>query len=112
MAKDGIHAILMVFSVRTRFSEEEQATFLTLQALFGHQIVDYMIVFFTGGDDLEANEETLDDYLGCECPQPLKVSCKYHLYLYILIFLSHSFQAGSLIFERNDNHKYKSLGRI
>ncbi|KAG5047710.1 hypothetical protein JHK82_017070 [Glycine max] len=72
MAKDGIHAILMVFSVRTRFSEEEQATFLTLQALFGHQIVDYMIVFFTGGDDLEANEETLDDYLGCECPQPLK----------------------------------------
>ncbi|KAK7399417.1 hypothetical protein VNO78_10599 [Psophocarpus tetragonolobus] len=72
MAKDGIHAILMVFSVRSRFSEEEQATFLTLQALFGYQIVDYMIVVFTGGDDLEDNEQTLDDYLGCECPQPLK----------------------------------------
>ena len=73
MAKDGIHAILMVFSVRTRFSEEEYATFLALQALFGHKIVDYMIVVFTGGDVLEDNEETLEDYLGYECPQPLKV---------------------------------------
>ncbi|XP_027329150.1 immune-associated nucleotide-binding protein 9-like [Abrus precatorius] len=72
MAKDGIHAILMVFSVNTRFSEEEQATFLSLQALFGTKIVDYMIVVFTGGDILEENEETLDDYLGFECPEPLK----------------------------------------
>ncbi|QCD95405.1 P-loop containing nucleoside triphosphate hydrolase [Vigna unguiculata] len=72
LAKDGIHAIILVFSVRTRFSEEEQATFLTLQALFGHKIVDYMLVVFTGGDDLEANEETLDDYLDCNCPQPLQ----------------------------------------
>ncbi|TKY65892.1 putative PHLOEM protein 2 A3 [Spatholobus suberectus] len=72
MAKDGIHAILMVFSIRTQFSEEEEATFLTLQALFGHKIVDYMIVVFTGGDELEENEETLDDYIGHECPQPFK----------------------------------------
>jgi len=74
MAKDGIHAIILVFSVRTRFSEEEQATFLTIQALFGHKIVDYMLVVFTGGDDLEANEETLDDYLDSNCPQALQVS--------------------------------------
>ncbi|KAK8469153.1 hypothetical protein PHAVU_005G006300 [Phaseolus vulgaris] len=72
MAKDGIHAIILVFSVRTRFSEEEQATFLTIQALFGHKIVDYMLVVFTGGDDLEANEETLDDYLDSNCPQALQ----------------------------------------
>ncbi|TKY49876.1 putative PHLOEM protein 2 A3 [Spatholobus suberectus] len=72
MAKDGIHAILVVFSIRTRFSKEEQATFLSLQALFGHKIVDYMIVVFTGGDELEENDETLDDYIGHECPQPLK----------------------------------------
>ncbi|RDX85798.1 Immune-associated nucleotide-binding protein 9, partial [Mucuna pruriens] len=72
MVKDGIHAILMVFSIRTRFSEEEQATFLSLQALFGHRIVDYMIVVFTGGDVLEDDDETLDDYLGHECPQSLK----------------------------------------
>ncbi|XP_027902209.1 immune-associated nucleotide-binding protein 9-like [Vigna unguiculata] len=72
LAKDGIHAIVLVFSIRTRFSEEEQATFLTLQALFGHKIVDYMIVVFTGGDELEETEETLDDYLGSNCPQSLQ----------------------------------------
>ncbi|KAK7322412.1 hypothetical protein VNO77_25791 [Canavalia gladiata] len=72
MAKDGIHAILMVFSVRSRFSEEEQATFHSLKALFGDKIVNHMIVVFTGGDELEEDEETLDDYLGRECPEPLK----------------------------------------
>ncbi|KAJ0025341.1 hypothetical protein Pint_07361 [Pistacia integerrima] len=69
---DGIHAILVVFSVTNRFSQEEQAAVLTLQSLFGRKIVDYMIVVFTGGDALEENEETLEEYLGRECPDPLK----------------------------------------
>jgi len=76
VAKDGIHAILVVFSVRTRFSEEEEATLRVVQTLFGHKITDYMILVFTGGDELEYNDETLEDYLG-GCPQPLKVS--YHI---------------------------------
>lgn len=73
MAKDGIHAVLVVFSVRTRFSEEEEAALRSLRTLFGSKIINYMIVVFTGGDELEDNEETLEDYLGRECPQPLKV---------------------------------------
>ncbi|KAJ6759635.1 hypothetical protein OIU79_024660 [Salix purpurea] len=72
MAKDGIHAVLIVFSVRTRFSKEEEAALRSLQTLFGSKILDYMIVVFTGGDELEDNDETLEDYLGRECPQPLK----------------------------------------
>jgi hypothetical protein len=72
-AKDGIHAILVVLSVRSRFSEEEENALRSLRTLFGSKIVDYMIVVFTGGDDLEANEETLDDYLGRGCPETLKV---------------------------------------
>ncbi|MBA0573709.1 hypothetical protein Golob_000971 [Gossypium lobatum] len=72
LAKDGIHAVLVVFSVRTRFSQEEEAALCSLQTLFGSKIVNYMIVVFTGGDELEENEETLEDYLGRECPQPLK----------------------------------------
>ncbi|KAL1292482.1 hypothetical protein HN51_053087 [Arachis hypogaea] len=72
MAKDGIHAVLVVLSVRTRFSQEEQAALHSLQTLFGNKIVNYMIVVFTGGDELEDNDETLDDYLGRECPEPLK----------------------------------------
>uniref|UniRef100_A0A5B7C3N3 AIG1-type G domain-containing protein n=1 Tax=Davidia involucrata TaxID=16924 RepID=A0A5B7C3N3_DAVIN len=79
MAKDGIHAIIVVFSVRTRFSKEEEAALHSLQNFFGSKINDYMIVVFTGGDDLEENDETLEDYLGRECPEPLKeilLSCE------------------------------------
>ncbi|CAN1147806.1 Immune-associated nucleotide-binding protein 9 [Linum perenne] len=72
MAKNGIHAVLLVFSVRSRFSEEEDAAIHSLQSLFGIKIIEYMIVVFTGGDELEDNDETLDDYLGRDCPQPLK----------------------------------------
>ncbi|KAJ0099011.1 hypothetical protein Patl1_21082 [Pistacia atlantica] len=71
LAKDGIHAILLVLSVRNRFTQEEHDAVLTLQSLFGRKIVNYMIVVFTGGDELEENEETLEEYLG-ECPDPLK----------------------------------------
>lgn len=94
MAKDGIHAVLVVFSVRTRFSQEEEAALRSLQTLFGSKIFDYMIVVFTGGDELEDNDETLDDYLGRECPQPLKVT-SYLLYYntncYVIEFVSFIF---------------------
>ncbi|KMT19424.1 hypothetical protein BVRB_1g012690 [Beta vulgaris subsp. vulgaris] len=72
LAKEGIHAILVVFSVRSRFSQEEEAALQSLQAVFGPKIADYMIVVFTGGDELEDNDETLGDYLGRECPETLK----------------------------------------
>lgn len=72
LAKDGIHAILVVFSVRTRFTDEEETALRSLRTLFGSKIVDYMIVVFTGGDELEDNDETLVDYIGSECPEPLK----------------------------------------
>ncbi|KAH9725238.1 Immune-associated nucleotide-binding protein 9 [Citrus sinensis] len=52
MAKDEIHAVLVVFSVRSRFSQEEEVA--------QHK------------DELEDNDETLEDYLGRECPKPLK----------------------------------------
>ncbi|KAK3038247.1 hypothetical protein RJ639_030856 [Escallonia herrerae] len=68
MAKDGIHAIL------GRFSEGEAAALCSLRTFFGNKIYDYMIVVFTGGVDLEENEETLEDYLGRDCPEPLKAS--------------------------------------
>ncbi|KZV57104.1 hypothetical protein F511_05978 [Dorcoceras hygrometricum] len=72
MAKDGIHAVLVVLSVRSRFSREEEAAIESLRKFFGSKISDYMIIVFTGGDDLEDNDETLDDYLGRDCPEPLK----------------------------------------
>ncbi|KAK6129627.1 hypothetical protein DH2020_036637 [Rehmannia glutinosa] len=76
MAKDGIHAVLVVLSVRSRFSREEDAAIQSLRDFFGSKISDYMILVFTGGDDLEENGETLDDYLGRDCPEPLKETLK------------------------------------
>ncbi|KAK4483896.1 hypothetical protein RD792_011105 [Penstemon davidsonii] len=64
MAKDGIHAVLVVLSVRSRFTREEEAAVDSLRKFFGSSISDYMIVVFTGGDDLEDSGKTLDDYLG------------------------------------------------
>ncbi|KAL2329416.1 hypothetical protein Fmac_022843 [Flemingia macrophylla] len=72
LAKDGIHAVLVVLSVRTRFTEEEETTLQSLRTLFGSKIADYTVVVFTGGDELEENDQTLEDYLGCGCPEPLK----------------------------------------
>ncbi|KAG1370007.1 Immune-associated nucleotide-binding protein 9 [Cocos nucifera] len=72
MAKDGIHAVLMVFSIRSRFSREEEATIESFQTFFGERIVDYMIVVFTGGDDLEESGMTLQECIGRGCPEPLQ----------------------------------------
>ncbi|KAK4377394.1 hypothetical protein RND71_003690 [Anisodus tanguticus] len=71
LAKDGIHAVLLILSVRTRFSREDQATVQIFLELFGSKISDYMIVVFTGGDELEESDEILVQYLDC-CPEPLK----------------------------------------
>ncbi|GAB2292939.1 hypothetical protein Dimus_027166 [Dionaea muscipula] len=72
LAKDGVHAVLVVFSVKTRFSKEEESVIESLQKFFGPKITDYMIVVFTGGDDLEADEKALEDYLGDGCPESLQ----------------------------------------
>ncbi|XP_071925933.1 immune-associated nucleotide-binding protein 9 isoform X2 [Coffea arabica] len=63
MAKDGIHAVLVVVSLSSRISIEEAATVETLQKLFGDKITKYMILVFTGGDDFEEDEVDFDDYL-------------------------------------------------
>ncbi|CAM8909426.1 unnamed protein product [Rhodiola kirilowii] len=77
LAAGKIHAVLVVFSIRTRFSKEEESTLESLKVLFGDKISDYMIIIFTGGDDLEDMDETMDEYLGHECPAPLKEVINY-----------------------------------
>ncbi|XP_010259765.1 PREDICTED: immune-associated nucleotide-binding protein 8-like isoform X2 [Nelumbo nucifera] len=72
LAKDGIHAILLVLSVRSRFTEEEAEAIQVLRGLFGPKITDYLIIVFTGADVLEDDEATLQDYLDANCPQPLQ----------------------------------------
>ncbi|CAH8254190.1 unnamed protein product [Arabidopsis lyrata] len=68
MAEGGIHAFLFVLSAGNRITQEEESTLDTLQLIFDSKILDYIIVVFTGGDKLEANEQTLDDYFREGCP--------------------------------------------
>jgi len=63
LAKDGLHGVLFVLSIRNRYTPEEAAALKTLQMLFGEKILNYMVVIFTGGDELEENEQTFEDYL-------------------------------------------------
>ncbi|XP_010277660.1 PREDICTED: immune-associated nucleotide-binding protein 8-like [Nelumbo nucifera] len=72
LAKDGIHAVLFELSVRNRFTEEEGNAIQVLRGLFGHNITDYMIIVFTGGDALDKEDMTLKDYLDSNCPPPLQ----------------------------------------
>ncbi|XXG39493.1 hypothetical protein AAC387_Pa01g0439 [Persea americana] len=72
LGKDEIHAILLVYSVRTLFSRQEEASLQSFLEFFGEKITNYIILVFTGGDELEDNDETLAEHSGSGCPQPLK----------------------------------------
>ncbi|KAI0494319.1 hypothetical protein KFK09_024453 [Dendrobium nobile] len=63
LVKDGIHAVLMVLSLRSIFSIGEEATFKSIKSLFGDKIVDYMILVFPNGDILESKKKSLKDYI-------------------------------------------------
>ncbi|CAM6126104.1 unnamed protein product [Calypogeia fissa] len=76
LAKDGVHALLLVLSVRNRFTAEEAAAVESLQTIFGEKVVNYMILIFTGGDELEENEQTLGDYLRDGAPDFLRTFIK------------------------------------
>ncbi|GLJ17021.1 hypothetical protein SUGI_0294530 [Cryptomeria japonica] len=74
LAKDGVHAFILVLSLRSRFTEEEASVVDALQMLFGKGITDYLIVLFTGGDELDDDNDgfTFKDYID-ESPPVLKV---------------------------------------
>jgi len=71
LAEEGLHAVVLVLSVRGRITKEEEDALCTLQILFGATILDYLIVVFTGGDELDTDNQTLESYLS-ECPDFLK----------------------------------------
>ncbi|CAN6270097.1 unnamed protein product [Urochloa humidicola] len=52
MSRDGIHAMLMVFSAATRFTPKDAETIKSIKMFFGDNIVDHMILVFTYGDQV------------------------------------------------------------
>ncbi|MBA0556021.1 hypothetical protein Golob_026164 [Gossypium lobatum] len=107
IAKDGIHAVAVVFSLKTCFSEEEKTAFHCLETLFGTKIFSYIIIVFTNGDALE-EDVTLKDYLD-DSPQPLKVvsatdTCpSLEIQLAVLLLCGHRF----VLFDNKTEDKTK-----
>lgn len=74
LARDGVHAFILVLSIKNRFTEEEADVLDILQMLFGPKSINYMIVVFTGADELENNSSfTFEDYVNA-CTLDLKVT--------------------------------------
>ncbi|KAH7436036.1 hypothetical protein KP509_06G090700 [Ceratopteris richardii] len=74
LAKEGLHAVLLVLLITHRFTPEEFAAAEGLKRLFGPYIVDYTIVLLTGGDANDDDEGNLDleNDIRHEAPQGLK----------------------------------------
>ncbi|XP_020585703.1 immune-associated nucleotide-binding protein 9-like isoform X2 [Phalaenopsis equestris] len=71
LAKDGLHAVLMVFSTSCRFTWEDVDVINHIKDLFGDMIFDYMIIVYTGGDNLEAVKKPFEEYIR-DPPEPLE----------------------------------------
>ncbi|KAI3900920.1 hypothetical protein MKW98_026487 [Papaver atlanticum] len=69
LAKDGIDGFIFVCSIRTTFSPEEACVFQSLRKIFSEKFINYTIVVFTGGDELDM---TFPEYLS-KCPPSLQV---------------------------------------
>ncbi|KAK9978682.1 hypothetical protein ABG768_020425 [Culter alburnus] len=53
ISSPGPHAFLIVFTVNTRFTEQEQQIADQVEMLFGEEVLKYSIILFTLGDMLE-----------------------------------------------------------
>ncbi|XP_020581622.1 immune-associated nucleotide-binding protein 9-like [Phalaenopsis equestris] len=71
LAKDGLHDVLMVFTMCARFTKEEENAIRYLKIFFGDKIVEYLIVVLVGGDVLEKKKITFSEWIK-DCPEPLK----------------------------------------
>ncbi|CAO2035103.1 unnamed protein product [Urochloa humidicola] len=71
MARDGIHAMLMVFSATSRFSHEDEKAIEAIKMFFGGTIIDHLILVFTNGDRIWKNDwkKMLNDD---NCPEYLQ----------------------------------------
>lgn len=60
---EGIHAILLVIKLCTKFTEEERNSVQWIKDNFGEEVSKNTIVLFTNGDELERNDMKIKDYI-------------------------------------------------
>ncbi|VDI15574.1 Hypothetical predicted protein [Mytilus galloprovincialis] len=70
VSSPGPHVIIFVVSLAGRFTEEEDATAMHLVKLFGEKLMDYMIIIFSYGDNIQ-KEDSIEKKLA-DAPDPLK----------------------------------------
>ncbi|XP_048236813.1 GTPase IMAP family member 4-like [Haliotis rufescens] len=70
MSSPGIHAILFIVKIG-RFTEEDINTLERFLRCFGEESKRFVIVVFTGKDDLDADNDTLENHVA-DCPVTLK----------------------------------------
>ncbi len=63
MTSPGPHAVILVLSVTSRFTDEERNTVDHFIKHFGKDLYKFVIVLFTGIDNLERENTTLDAYM-------------------------------------------------
>lgn len=66
----GPHAFLFVVKIG-RFTQEEEGTYKRLVAIFDKEVTKYMVIVFTGGDNLRSAGQTIDDIIS-SAPAGLK----------------------------------------
>ena len=72
MARDGMHAILMVVSATSRFSREDEKTIKAIKMFFDDTIIDHLILVFTNGDRI-GEDNWMKMLTDDNCPKYLQV---------------------------------------
>ncbi|XP_067653950.1 GTPase IMAP family member 4-like [Haliotis asinina] len=70
MSSPGIHAILFVVKIG-RLKDEDRKTLELFLQCFGEEAKRFVIVVFTGKDDLQAGDDTIENYVQ-GCPEEMK----------------------------------------
>ncbi|XP_055954262.1 GTPase IMAP family member 4-like [Patella vulgata] len=70
LASPGPHVFIFVLKIG-RFTQEEMETIQHLKDLFGEDVVDYVIIVFTGKDSLDYDDMTIHEHIQ-HCPPDLQ----------------------------------------
>ncbi|KAK6186912.1 hypothetical protein SNE40_006172 [Patella caerulea] len=70
LSAPGPHIFLFVLKIG-RFTQEEMDTIQHLKDLFGENVVDYVVILFTGKDSLDIDDMTIHEHIQ-HCPPDLQ----------------------------------------